>query len=448
VNEKPIPAHLIFAQWFIKIRWIAISLLFISAYIINQLLNIPIPLIPVFTISFSLLILNLIHFSILKRIIEKEEKRAMVLIKLFIHFQIVTDIIVLTFLLHFSGGIENPLIVLYFFHMIVASALFSSFESYMHAVFILVLFGLMVLFECYGIIPHYHLEGFVDHDLYSNKFFIFGAGSVIAVSSILLVRLTHLIVTKSIKVEESYVKTNLELEKKDKLQNEYVLHVTHDIKGHLSAIISCLEVVKDKKAGTLNEIQDELVNRAYNRTNLLVNFVKDLLNLTKKRLTQVTEFEEYNLKEVIDKVAASVQLLAKDKSIEFNVSVDDSIKTITGNPFTIEEMFSNLLFNSIKYTPNNGKIELFVREHNDKIITEITDSGIGIPQEEIPKIFDEFYRASNVPKDIKTGSGLGLSIVKQILDNHKGKISVKSEPGIWTRFTVSLPKNPNVFGIR
>jgi signal transduction histidine kinase len=85
-----------------------------------------------------------------------------------------------------------------------------------------------------------------------------------------------------------------------------------------------------------------------------------------------------------------------------------------------------------------------VKSHHDNIVTEISDSGIGIPKEDLPKIFDEFYRASNIPKDIKTGSGLGLSIAKQIVEDHKGKIWVSSEVGVWTKFTFVLPKNQNI----
>jgi len=445
MDVKLIPAHMVFAKWFIRIRWIAILLLFITTFIISQFLWVSFQVVPIYFLSFFLLVLNCLHFFILKMMIKKDDKRVIIFIKRFIHFQIIMDLIILTLVLHFSGGIENPLIILYFFHMIIASAIFSSLESYLHTVFIFLLVGLMALFECYGVIPHYHLEGFVSYDLYMNKFYIYGAGSIYIISSILLVSLTHMVVAKSIKVEESYVMTNLELEKKDKLKNEYVLRVTHDIKGHLAAIISCLNIVINKNTGPLNEMQEEFVNRAYKRSGLLISFVKDLLNLTKKRLVQDAEFEEFSIRDLINKVASSVQVLAKDKSIEINVFIADTVQTIIGNPFTLEEVYYNLLFNSVKYTPNNGKVELFVRDRYNHIITEITDSGIGIPPEEIPKIFDEFYRASNVPKDINTGSGLGLSIVKQILENHKGKMWVQSEPGVWTKFTFTLPNNPNTF---
>ena len=374
-----------------------------------------------------------------------ESNRVILWIKREIHFQIISDLIILTLIIHYSGGIENPIIIFYFFHMIIASSIFSAIESYLHTTFALILLTLLVFLECYGIIPHYQLEGFGENNQYQNTSYIYGAGTIYILTSIFLVSLTNMIFTRSIKIKETYVRTNMELEKKDKLQNEYLIRVTHDIKGHLAAIISCLKVVNTKILGTLNERQEEFVNRAYERTELLTTFVKDLLNLTKKRLNQDGEFEEFSIRDLIYKVVPGIEILAKDKSIKLSVSIDDNIHKITGNPFTIEELYSNLLLNAVKYTPNNGQIELIVRNRFDHIITEVSDSGIGIPQEEISKVFNEFYRAKNVPKDINTGTGLGLSIVKQIVENHKGRIWVRSELGVWTKFIFTLPKNPNNF---
>ena len=201
-------------------------------------------------------------------------------------------------------------------------------------------------------------------------------------------------------------------------------------------------MIRSKIAGPLNEVQEEFINRANERTELLSSFVRNLLNLTKKRLKHDNEFEDILFTDLINKAVIPIQILSRDKSIDFNIYVDKSIQIITGNPFTLEELYSNLLLNAVKYTPPNGRISLTVKNRLNHIITEISDSGIGIPKEELPKVFDEFYRAGNVPKDIKTGSGLGLSIAKQIVENHNGKISVSSELGIWTKFTIILPKNP------
>jgi len=444
MEKKLIPAHIHFVKWFIRIRWFAVFILIISNYIVKHLFNISIQEIPVYILSMILFALNVLHTIILRRITKKESSKTILIIKQEIHFQILTDIIILTLILHYSGGIENPLILFYFFHLIIASSIFSTLKSYLYVAFTILLVALLATFECYSFIPHYNMEGFVNHELYKNTLFVFGTGFVFTCTSILVVSLSHMIISRSIKSEETYVKSNIELENKDKLKNEYVLRVTHDIKGHVAAILSCIEVIRSKIAGPLNEVQEEFANRAFERTELLSSFVKNLLNLTKKRLKHDSELEEFLFGGLINKVVNPIQILARDRSIDFNIYVDKSIQMITGNPLAIEELYSNLLLNAVKYTPPHGHIALTVRNRYNDIITEISDSGIGIPKEELPKIFDEFYRGTNVPKDIKTGSGLGLSIVKQIVENHNGKIWVSSELGVWTKFTFVLPKNPAI----
>ena len=444
MDNKLVPAHIHFARWFIRIRWIAIFILLISNYVVRHIFNVSIQEVPIYILSAILFALNVLHTIILRRIINIGNTGVVPKIKIEIDLQILTDLIILTFILHYSGGIENPIILFYFFHMIIASSIFSTLKSYLYVVFTILLVAVLALLECYSLIPHYHMDGFVNHDLYKNAFYIFGAGSVFICTSALVVSLSHMIIFRAIKSEETYVKTNLELENKDKLKDEYVLHVTHDIKGHVAAILSCIEVIRSKIAGPLNEVQEEFVNRSYERTELLSAFIKNLLNLTKKRLKHDNEVEDFSLKDLINKVVIPIQSLASDKSIDFHIDVDNTIQMITGNPFTIEELYSNLLLNAVKYTPSYGHIALTVRNRYNHIVTEVSDSGIGIPYEELSKIFDEFYRASNVPKDIKTGSGLGLSIVKQIIENHHGKIWVSSEPGVWTKFTFLLPKNPTI----
>jgi signal transduction histidine kinase len=444
MDEKLVPAHIHFTKWFIRIRWIAVTVLIAASLVVKHLLDISVQEKSIYIISAILLALNVFHRIILQRIKKERNEKAIKKIKREIHFQIITDLILLTIILHYSGGIENPLVLFYFFHMIIASSIFSTLQSYLYAVFTIILAASLALLECYAIIPHYPLEGFVSHDLYNNILYVYGTGFVFACTSILVVFLSHMIIYRSIKSEETYVKTNIELENKDKLKNEYVLRVTHDIKGHIAAILSCLDVVRAKTTGPLNQVQEEFTSRAYERTGLLSGFIKDLLNLTKKRLKHDNEIEEFSLPDLINKLIKPILMLIKDKSIDFNMYLDKSVGLITGNPYTIEELYSNILLNSVKYTPPKGHIELTVKSHHDNIVTEISDSGIGIPNEDLLKVFDEFYRASNIPKDIKTGSGLGLSIAKQIVEDHKGKIWVSSEVGVWTKFTFVLPKNQNI----
>jgi signal transduction histidine kinase len=444
MNGKLLPKHYGFAILFVKLRWIAIILLFISAYFVKNIMDIDIRENPIYVLSLILFVINFSYLLHLKTIIKDDPSKIQPKIRFNINAQVTVDLILLTLILHFSGGIENPFIIYYIFHMIIASAILTPKESYVQTGVALLLIGIMAFLECFNVVPHYPLKGFVTHDLYKNSFYLFGTGFVFVTTSFMVVGLVNSLVSRSRKIETAYLNTNAELQQKDKLKNEYVLHLTHDMKGHLAAIISCLSVVKNKTLGPVNEKQEEFITMAYDRTNLLTDFIKDLLNLTKRRIEKSTEIERFSVDELVTKVINALKVNAGDKSILLHVEMDDNISLIEGNAFSIEEVFSNLLLNAIKYTPENGHIWLTGKNRFDQVIFEITDDGIGIPENDIPRVFDEFFRASNVKKDSKSGTGLGLSIVKQIISDHHGRIWVESKLGKGTKFTFRLPKNQPV----
>jgi signal transduction histidine kinase len=440
MDERLLPKHFGFAKWLIKLRWIAILLLVFSTYFVVNVLKISIQEIPVYILSSILLLLNCIYLILVNFLAKKDTLKIISAIRKILHFQISADLVILTIILHFSGGIENPFIIYYIFHMIIVSSVLTPIESYVQTSFALMLVAALAFLECFAVIPHYPLTGFISQDFFQNKIYIVGTGFVFVTTSYIVVGMTNSIVAKSRKNEDAYLKANLELEQKDVLKNEYVLRVTHDIKGHLGAILSCIKVLKTNIFGSLNEKQEEFVGRAYERTDVLSSFVKDLLNLTKKRLENNNEQEEFLVKELLNKIVSEVKPNAEEKAITLDVSIDNSIDKLKGNPFAIAELFSNILLNAIKYTPEKGNVKLNIKNRPDHIIAEITDTGIGIPEEEIPKVFDEFFRASNVKNDTKAGSGLGLAIAKQIVTSHNGRIWVESKLGAGTKFTFTLSK--------
>ncbi|UCF05308.1 MAG: FHA domain-containing protein [bacterium] len=243
------------------------------------------------------------------------------------------------------------------------------------------------------------------------------------------------------KKEKELREANTQLKEKDRIKDEYVSRVTHDIKGHLAAIQSCLYVAASKSSGTLNEKQSDFLDRSIDRTTQLTTFVKELLNLTEMRLSGQMKMEEFSLPDSISNALDTVSQKAKDKSITVSSNVDKSIGQINGDEFSINEMITNLLFNAIKYTPEGKTIHLEAACDEDHVRIDITDTGIGIPADELPNVFDEFFRATNARKIEGDGTGLGLSIVKQIVERHGGTISVQSEEGQGTTFTVTLPGN-------
>jgi signal transduction histidine kinase len=243
------------------------------------------------------------------------------------------------------------------------------------------------------------------------------------------------------KQEKALRQANTQLKEKDRIKDEYVSRVTHDIKGHLAAIQSCLYIAADESIGPLNEKQFNFMERATKRTSQLTNFVKELLNLTQMRLSGRMEMTAFSLPDSISKALASIANRAKEKSITVSSDVEPSVGEIIGNEFSINEMITNLLFNAVKYTPENKTVHLDAKGYDDHVQIDIIDTGIGIPADDLEHVFDEFFRAGNARKTEKDGTGLGLSIVKQIVQQHGGRISVESIEGQGTKFTVTLPKD-------
>jgi len=242
------------------------------------------------------------------------------------------------------------------------------------------------------------------------------------------------------KKEKALREANAQLKEKDRIKDEYVARVTHDIKGHLAAITSCLYVAGAESSGSLNDKQSDFLGRASRRTSQLTDFVKELLNLTQMRLSGHVKMETFSLHDTISKSLEAVARKAEDKSITVTSRIDPSIGSITGDEFSINEMITNLLFNAVKYTPGGKTIHLEAACRDDgHVQIDITDTGIGIPADEVGNVFDEFFRATNAKKSEKDGTGLGLSLVKQIVERHGGTISVRSEEGRGSTFTVVLP---------
>jgi signal transduction histidine kinase len=356
-----------------------------------------------------------------------------------INLQICIDLFLLTVILHFSGGIENPLVFYFIFHMIIASILLSTRESYLQATFAVLLFSLMVLLEHKGLLPHYCLTGFVPFCLQQDKIYVLGTLFVFVTALYLTVYMTNYISVRLKRAEHAYRQANVMLQEKDRIKDEYVLRVTHDIKGHLSTIQGCLGIIVNKLIGQPDDQKTDLIKRAHRRAVELSNFVKALLRLTQMRLNNNFEMEIFSLRDVLLDAVNSVKNKANDKFITLNCNIGASVDSIFGDRFSIEEMITNLLLNAIKYTGAGGTVELRAKNHENEVLIDITDTGIGIPPDEQDRIFDEFFRATNAKAVESDGTGLGLSIVKHIIERHGGNIRVESEEGNGTTFKLRIP---------
>ena len=156
------------AYWLIRLRWFAILGIFIAYYVAKHFLLITIEELPVYSIIAFLILLNVLSFSFLKYLQKSQVRKSLKNVKRIINFQISTDLIVLTVLLHYSGGVENPFIIYYIFHMIIGSIMLSTKESFLQTSFALMLLGSMTFLEYSGIIQHFPLQGFITSNMYNN----------------------------------------------------------------------------------------------------------------------------------------------------------------------------------------------------------------------------------------------------------------------------------------
>jgi signal transduction histidine kinase len=424
--------------WLINLRWIASGGVIFTVYFVGHILKIPLNIFPLYLTSLALGSYNLIFLLFALHLKRKNINN--LIVSRIANVQISLDLLTLTLLIHFSGGIENPFIFYFIFHMIIASILLSRRAAFLQATLAISLLILIVVLEYIGFLPHYCLKGFIPYTLHNNLLYIVGVSFVFITTLYIAIYMATSISGELRDREVRLRKANVLLKEKDRIKSEYVLRVSHDIKEHLSAIQSCVEPINEEIAGRLTDTQKELSSAANNRIHKLLFFVNALLEITKIRLAKEVKMTSFSLKEMLVSIERDIKERAKEKGVIFHTDIKIFAGNLKGVKVYLEEAVLNLLSNAIKYTPKGGEVHLKVEEKENRLLIKIRDSGIGIPKDEMPFIFNEFYRASNARDIEKHSSGLGLSITKEIIQMHKGKIWVESELGKGTTFYIDLPK--------
>lgn len=226
----------------------------------------------------------------------------------------------------------------------------------------------------------------------------------------------------------------------DRIKNEFLANMSHELRTPLNAIIGFAEALSLKLFGELNEKQAEYINDIHSSGRHLLGMINDLLDLSKIESGKMELNKElFDVKNAIEEAVSIIKPLAEKKSINLTVKLPGETITIEADKRRFHQIFYNLLSNSIKFTDENGNIELNLFDKNDIIEFNVKDDGIGIAPEFHEKIFEKFQQVDNA-LDPKTGStGLGLTITKELIELHGGKITVQSEQGKGAVFTFSLP---------
>jgi signal transduction histidine kinase len=226
----------------------------------------------------------------------------------------------------------------------------------------------------------------------------------------------------------------------DEMKNDFVRMVSHELRSPLAAIKQQLAVILDGLAGDLTEKQRELLTRAHAKIQGLLDLINDLLDVAKMeagygQLEQVP----LDLGEVLAELADLLRERAASQKLSLNLAVPGDLPLIRADRRSMEEVFTNLLSNAINYSPDGGEVRIAAIPHGDYLEVLVQDQGIGIEAEEIPKIFDKFYRVKSPKTRQVIGTGLGLALVKGLIEAHLGTVEVESQVGGGTTFRVKLP---------
>lgn len=463
--------------WFIKLRWFAAAGVAGAAGIARALRLSEVPVGPILAVAASLFVYNSVLYFVAGRLSARPVEGAwgsansfarLLVPRTFLGFgdegrlaraaffafvQITLDFLFLAVLLHFSGGVASPFSVFFVFHVVIASILLSRRGTYFQTSVGFLLFASVVLGEYFGLLEHHPLHSVWPADAYRSLSMVV-AGLVVLGATLYLasylcstvavdlrervrsnVRLSEQIADEKRKLEAAYET----LRESERTKSQYMRKVAHELRGPLGTIETALKVVLQGMAGTLDGPSRDLIGRAERRAGELAAVTHDLLLLARAREAGVGE----------ERVPVALDGLLAEMIEDFRQSAQGKNVTLSadarcggvvlGDPVAIRQLVANLVENGIRYTKPGGSVTARLRSHDGSVVLDVEDTGIGIAEEDLPRVFDEFYRGANAREYAAEGTGLGLAICKVIAQRHGGDIAVKSQPGHGTCFAVTLP---------
>jgi signal transduction histidine kinase len=442
-------------KWLIMLRYGAVGMLF--SFILGIILlkfffsvEYYTDIIPLVIISCTILLYNIFFhwFWLIDR--EKRIHKFKIYGLRFSLVQICIDLTALMLFIYYTGGVESPLYAFFIFHVIIGSIVLPG-----RIVALVISLTLAITFsgawmEYYQIIPHFHIAGWIEFNLYQNNIYIITYFLFFAITLFLSIYLANKIARELYQREKDLTLAYNELAEAEKNKTKYVMSVVHDLKTPISAALTYLNMILDNTLGELKKEHKRPLERSKLRLEKAFNTINDILHISQLKLgINTIENKNIILMDLIKEIRDEMNVLLSSKNLNFELSGNQKDKLIVkGDSKLLKLAFSNLISNSYKYTRKNGKIEVKLFADNNQIKILIADSGIGIPNESKDKIFNDFYRTSISKKEGVDGTGLGMSIVKFIIENYNGKISFESpsylkidenNPG--TMFMIVLPRS-------
>jgi len=231
-----------------------------------------------------------------------------------------------------------------------------------------------------------------------------------------------------------------QLTENDRLRRELVSNISHDLRTPLTAMQGYIETLLIKGEAMAADDREKYLRIAQKHGMRLGRLIADLFELSKLDAASVTpSVESFSLPELVQDIAQEFQIESERKGIDLQVDVDSTATLTMGDIGLIQRVLENLVRNAIQFAPEGGEVSISIAQKPDSLAVAVSDNGPGIAEDEVPRIFDRFYRTRDGEEARSDSSGLGLAIVKRILDLHNTRITVASMPNAETRFEFELP---------
>jgi len=364
---------------------------------------------------------------------------------LILNIQLITSVVLLTHFLHYFGRINGPFFVLY---------LLTIMESFLNKN-LLISNITVVIMICATFLELIFL--FITKE--KNLDFVNILEFLVRIMSLLFIRSYGFVLSKTIESEQTLrqeaqkttsrlqetthqlSQANSRLKELSLLKDEFVSIASHELRTPMTAIKSYLWLVLNR-AKNLDEKTKKHLQIAYESTERTITLVKDMLTVSRIEGNRLdVNFSAFDLKELASQMVEELKIKANEKKIKLALRPFSEDLVINGDKDKIGEVFQNIIGNALKFTPDEGNIEVYFQKRDKMVEVNISDNGPGIPKKDISRLFQKFSRLGNSLSEMAEtpGTGLGLYIAKQIVGLHKGKIWVESIVGKGSTFTFSLP---------
>lgn len=418
--------------WLVNLRWIGITLLLGIIPIVERTLPWQLGYPQIYCLIGIWISLNLLFFFLCKYLHFKDFTEEI----LFTELQVVFDFILLSFLIHFTGGIGNPFYFIFLVHIIISGILFEGSWPYINASLAALLMTVWSLLEYTGTVQVYALT---EHAI-SRRFY------VISLMAFYLLIFTSTYVIRDIisgyRMLKRVIDQKSELLERTIVERDRIFRFTaHELKSPLTTLRSMLAVLEEVYGERLLDEVRDIVKRAVKRTDQVLWMVKDMIEVTQyKQGTAQQNITRVRYADWIQQVVEQHRTLAENKNIALTITPLDPRIEVELDTIALEKVLSNLVDNAIRYSNAGGQVQVEPFVKATVFGFRVKDTGIGIAAEDLPKIFDEFYRSPNAREQESLGTGLGLCLVKQIIERYGGKIEVESVLGQGSVFNVALPQ--------